>query len=36
MNKLVNKFTEFKRDFLIVFALEFTIIASTAIFILGE
>lgn len=36
MNKLLNKFIEFKRDFLIIFALEFTIIATTTIFIIGE
>lgn len=36
MNKLVNKFTEFKRDFLIILALEATIIAGTTIFIIGE
>ena len=36
MNKLINKFTEFKKDFLILFALETTIIASTIIFIIGE
>lgn len=36
MNKIIDKFIEFKRDFLIILALEGLIIAGTTIFIIGE
>ena len=35
MNKILNKFTQFKKDFLIIFALESIIIAGTTFFIIG-
>jgi len=35
MNTIINKFKEFKRDFLIILAIETTIIASSTILIAG-